>query len=720
MTTGFKGGRNVGPATQPEGSMRRSLLLATSLLAVLAVSAGCQKKAPARPEKPSGRTRVATDNSATYSSVTTDPNLDDVLYVFDWGDGLADTTALMQSGDTALADHKWASIGTYSVRARAQDSKGNWSGWSEALSVAVSTNHPPDPPLRPTHAGADSVGKPVAFTTAATDEDGDSVRVKYYFAEGQVSGYGPQTASGEPYVDTVIYSQNGWKVVYAVATDGTDTSDWSVPDSIYINSPNVAPYAPEIRTQYTPRRGIPNGPTYRFYASARDQYGDSLYYRWYFDGTDSVTSGLFPSSVEGYAEWTPTGDTHSYVVTVRVFDVSGKTNPTTPSMVFKTVAEGEMIWSLPGEFIASPAIGPALWRGDTRTGIICGNAEGSLLVVDAYQAFATNQISIIDPDAYHSSATIGADGTRYVGNENGWLYAVGVDDSIKWQFGDGTSGMSATAALGGDGSIYCGGEDQQIHKLIDNGSNPTVAWSFGLRQWLSSSPAIGPDGEIYCCDDYGYVYALNADGTLRWDFRASDTFGINSSSAVTADGTVYVGTQDGRLLAIRDGSINWAYPTAPRSGISSSPVLGPDGSIYFGSDSGKLYRIDRSTHQPVSNWPVVVSTTGTVSSTPLLCADGIVYVADDSALYAFDTNHPEAGPRWRLPLSVQAALRSTHRPRPSIDVQPSAAVDQYGIIYIASDDGIFAVAGRPGGTLAATDWPMFHHDARHTGRFGAR
>jgi outer membrane protein assembly factor BamB len=406
-------------------------------------------------------------------------------------------------------------------------------------------------------------------------------------------------------------------------------------------------------------------------------------------------------------------------VTVRVFDQTGMTNPTTPTMVFKTVAEGEVIWSTSGEFVASPSVGAALWRGDTRAGIICGSADGSLLVLDAYQGFILDQVSVVDPDAYHSSATIGADGTRYVGNENGWLFAVRPDDSIKWQFGDGTSGMTATAALGNDGSIYCGGEDQRISKLVDLGPTRTVAWSYGLRQWLTSSPAIGPDGTIYCCDELGYVYALAADGTLRWDFRAADTLGISSSPAVSADGTVYVGTQDGRLLAVKDGSISWAYSTAPRSGVSS-PIVGPDGNIYCGSDSGKLYRIDQNTHQPVNHWPITVSATSVVSSTPLLCADGIIYVADDSALFAFDVNQPDAGPRWRLALTVPGATSSGRRPRPSIDVQPSATVDQYGIVYIASDYGMFAVAGRPGGALARTDWPMFHHDAKHTGRFGAR
>lgn len=716
MHSSLRGDRGIGPATQ-----RRSLLLPLSLLAVLAAVTGCPKKAPARPEKPKGRAQVAISSPAAYSSVTTDPNQDSVRYVFDWGDGLADTTALLPSDETAFAAHAWASLDAFAVRVRAQDSKGHWSGWSEALSVSVTINHPPDAPLRPSHTGVDSVGKAIAFTTSATDPDGDSVRIRYFFSEGQVSVYGPRMASGESHTDSVTYSQNGWKVVYAVATDGTDTSDWSAPDSIFINSPNVAPYPPVIVMDYTPARGIADGPAYRFYASARDQYGDSLYYRWYFDGTDSVTSGMSPSSIDNFVEWTPTGDTHSYAVAVRVFDQTGRTNDTLATMTFKTVAEGEMIWARPGEFVASPAIGPAAWRGHARTGIVCGGTDGYLYVVDAYQSSVIGQTSVVEPDDYNSSVTIGAGGTRYVGNENGWFYAIGPDDSVNWQFGDGLNGMTSTAALGSDGSIYCGGEDQRIHKLIDNGSSRTVAWSYVLRQEMSSSPAIGPDGTIYCCDYDGYAYALNDDGTLRWEIRAADTLGITSSPAVASDGTVYVCTEAGRLLAIKDGSIVWFYEVTPWRPISSSPIVGPDGSVYFGCDDGRLYRIDPNTHQPPANWPVAVSTTDIVSSTPLLCADGVIYITDERSLYAYDVADPSGGPRWQVVLSLTAMKGSGHRPRRlSLDNQPSPAVDQYGIVYVAGANGIFAVAGRTGGTLAATDWPMFHHDAKHTGRFGAR
>jgi len=709
--------------------MRKNLLLTTSMLAVLIIVAGCPNKPPRIPATPGGPAQVAPNDSATYASVTTDPNRDKVLYVFDWGDGVADTTDLLKSGDTATASHAWANIGAYPVKVKAQDSKGKWSAdWSGPLNVTVG-NRAPDAPAKPTFAGTDSIGYPIAVTTSATDPDGDSVQIKVYFDDGGTPTYGAKVTSGAAFTDTVIYGSRGWKVVYAVAMDTRgDTSTWSAPDSVYINAPQVAPYAPTI-TNHTPLRGIANGPAYRFYASARDEYGDSLYYRWYFD-SDSVTSPLCPNLAEGCVTWTPTGDTHTYTVRVRVFDQVGLTNDTTDTMTFKTVAEGEIIWGHPAEFVASPAIGTALWEGDTWPAIICGStADEALYVVDAYQGFLINTIFVDDASEYNSSAAIGTDGTRYVGNENGGFYAFSADDSrsdtFKWRFGAGDSAMTATAALGSDGGIYCGGEDRRIRKLVDNGTSVTEAWSYGLRYDLTSSPAIGPDGNIVCCDDAGYVYSLTPGGSLNWEVNTGDAKGISSSPAIVSDGTIYVGTDAGHLFAIKDGSILWSYATDSAYAVSSSPIIGPDGNIYFACDNGKLYRIDQDSLQPAAGWPIqITDTLRPVNSTPLLCADNIIYVAGEDSLYAYDVNNPTGGLRWAVALTVASTKGSGHGPqRLSLDNQPSAVVDQYGIIYISTwtgEGGIFAIAGRPGGTLAATDWPMFHHDAKHTGRFRAR
>ena len=124
--------------------MRKSLLLTVSLLAVLVIVAGCPNKAPRIPAKPSGPTMVKSNNTATYASVTTDPNRDKVLYAFDWGDGTADTSALIKSGDTITQSHAWSAIGVYPVKVIAKDEKGKWSAdWSDTLMVTVDVARPP-------------------------------------------------------------------------------------------------------------------------------------------------------------------------------------------------------------------------------------------------------------------------------------------------------------------------------------------------------------------------------------------------------------------------------------------------------------------------------------------------------------------------------------------------------------------------------------------------
>lgn len=59
------------------------------------------------------------------------------------------------------------------------------------------------------------------------------------------------------------------------------------------------------------------------------------------------------------------------------------------------------------------------------------------------------------------------------------------------------------------------------------------------------------------------------------------TFASGSGPVIAPDGTVYIGTREGRLIALRaDGSELWARELPALQGIVSSPVVGGDGSIY--------------------------------------------------------------------------------------------------------------------------------------------
>jgi hypothetical protein len=93
---------------------------------------------PLPPSTPNGPAYGFVGQSYSYSTSTTDPNGDPLLYQFDWGDGSSTTTGWYTSGATASASYSWSSLGTYSVKVRAEDSTGAWSNWSSpSLSVTI-------------------------------------------------------------------------------------------------------------------------------------------------------------------------------------------------------------------------------------------------------------------------------------------------------------------------------------------------------------------------------------------------------------------------------------------------------------------------------------------------------------------------------------------------------------------------------------------------------
>jgi len=712
--------------------MRRSLLLTVLVAAALMLAIGCSNKPPRIPAKPTGPTTVLFNAANEYHSVTTDPNKDKILYIFDWRDGGQDTTDYYTSGDPASASHAWADSGYFAIRVRAKDEKGNYSAdWSDSLLVHVvgdttaPSNHAPNPPAKPTVTGAFWIDSLVYAATSATDPDGDSVRIKFYWSDGQVTGPSGLVPSGATVTNSMTYTTRGSKFIRAVAFDvHGDSSDWSPAESIYINAINTAPGAPAFVRAANPRRGIADGPTYRFYAQATDPQGDSVRYVFYWGTGDSFVSALTPSGNYGMGMFRPTGDTATYILQVKAIDQFGAANPTIAVDTFSTVGEGMMIWSWDDDFVASPTMGAVTFQGQQYPGIVVGSTEGWMYFIDAYQSNIVKQTGIADLDPYNSSCAVGMNGRFYVGCDDGALYAFDATGDTAWRFPAEPTGneVSVTPLVDGN-AVYFGGEDWLLHKLNDNGASFTEVWSKPLHNELISSPAMDNAGNIIAADDSGYVTSFTQNGDVNWTVRTGDSVGITSSPAIGPDNTVYVGTEAGRVHAIRDGATIWTYelpvvPPSPRTAVSSSPIIGRDGDVYFTADDGMLYRLSAATGMPVSGWPKTVSTTP-ISSTPAQAADGVFYTIDDEE-FLWAVNE-DGSFKWRVELLIPPAKRGGSTPRRfGFDSQPSVMLDQYGIIYITSATGVFAIAGRVNGGLASTPWPMFHHDAKHTGKAGSR
>jgi outer membrane protein assembly factor BamB len=83
--------------------------------------------------------RVGT--SIIYSASTTDPDENQLLYWFDWGDGTSSGwVGPYDSGDTAHESHIWVAEGNYFLKVKAKDIHDAESGWSEYLSVTIPRN----------------------------------------------------------------------------------------------------------------------------------------------------------------------------------------------------------------------------------------------------------------------------------------------------------------------------------------------------------------------------------------------------------------------------------------------------------------------------------------------------------------------------------------------------------------------------------------------------
>lgn len=180
-----------------------------------------------------------------------------------------------------------------------------------------------------------------------------------------------------------------------------------------------------------------------------------------------------------------------------------------------------------------------------------------------------------------------------------------------------------------------GGNVRRNGRAVDHapsGPNKTMVWAYYTMGAVLSSPAIGADGTVFVGSNDGNVYALaGGDGALVWRYRTGAA--VVSSPAVAADGTVYVGSNDTFLYALdgASGALRWRFAT--NGSVASSPAIGADGTVYFGSVDGGVYAVRGADGTVV--W--VYNVGYPVVSSPALAVDGTVYVgADDYNVYALD------------------------------------------------------------------------------------
>jgi outer membrane protein assembly factor BamB len=260
---------------------------------------------------------------------------------------------------------------------------------------------------------------------------------------------------------------------------------------------------------------------------------------------------------------------------------------------------------------------------------------------------------------------------------------------VLWRYqADGTV-RSAPAVTGA--SVFVGTSGGSLLAL--DRADGALRWRYDAGAPLPSSPAVS-DGMVVIAGRDGAVHAVDAaTGEGLWRTAPTETLALPwgregwdywVSSPNVANGSVLIGSPDGRLLSLdlRSGDQLWSYRLGART--RSSPAIS-DGRVFIGDDAGVVHAVSLARGRPL--WTHETEGAGmessdfgwdrvSLQSSPAV-AGGVLYIGSrDGGVYALDA---ETGDRlW-------------YADHGSPWVVASAAV-RNDTVWTGSSDGLFVVA----------------------------
>lgn len=293
---------------------------------------------------------------------------------------------------------------------------------------------------------------------------------------------------------------------------------------------------------------------------------------------------------------------------------------------------------------------------------------------------------------YHCTPAIGADGTVYIGDDEGYFYAVDPEKGTrKWRATTGDS-IYGSPAIAADGTLYVKSMDGYLYAYAADG---VQKWRSAAGNSLYNSPVVAPDGTIYITSTDAEVIAFAPDGARKWSFPTGVS--IYATPTLGSDGTVYVANYLGRFYAIRpDGTQRWIFDVP--EAVSGSAVIAADNTLYFAARDRNLYAVNAATGAKL--WSYLCADE-IIGATPALAADGTVFIGDVSGVVH------AVGPDGKLRRTYATAG----------EVRSSPAIIGGRLVFGSGDTHVYAFD--LGQNAATGPWPMWRQNLRRVGRSSA-
>ncbi|MBV8801219.1 MAG: PQQ-binding-like beta-propeller repeat protein [Alphaproteobacteria bacterium] len=233
---------------------------------------------------------------------------------------------------------------------------------------------------------------------------------------------------------------------------------------------------------------------------------------------------------------------------------------------------------------------------------------------------------------------------------------------------------------------------------------PKVQWTFHTKGPVMASPAIA-DGTVYIGSSDGRFYALDlASGAKKWEFKTGARV---TSSAAVANGTVFFESFDGKFYALDavSGGLKWKFAVPGERRFTAAHLHGmepkgeamPDpfdlflsspavwnGVVYFGSGDGNVYALGAA--NGALKWKY---RTGDVVHASPAIADGMLFIGSwDSWFYALDA--ATGALKWRFKTGEDPDIHNQQ------GIQSSAAVADGTVYFGCRDSNLYALDEKTG------------------------
>lgn len=292
-------------------------------------------------------------------------------------------------------------------------------------------------------------------------------------------------------------------------------------------------------------------------------------------GTKQDEGRLVGIGKDGTRRWSKTGPLSILASAALRGDTLYQTSPR--SVVARSITDGEERWSV--SVPATPFASPTIADG----AVLVGARDGSLRALSADDG--TERWSVDFSGGVSATAAV-RDGTVYAAADSGTVRALGISDGGRRWVADVGSPIRCAVTAGSD-AVVVASADATLTAL-DPGSG-AKQWTRSVDQPTVTSPVLA-DGTLYWAAG-NVVLAIDLEsGQVQWKRETDGYTGLNhvGPSPVGSQGTIYATTGRSTMYAFgrSDGTERWSFSPSPETDVVSVAV--DAGQVYVGTADGRL------------------------------------------------------------------------------------------------------------------------------------